>query len=500
MLKRVILQFSSWMKKTETTKPEKMTMIEEIVGKMTGLAKPRQKFLVMVMRTILMMRGRVNYTNLSRYSESTERTFRRQYVKPMDFGKVNHEIVRELKMEEQTLVLAMDATFIGKSGKHTPGLGRYWNGSDGRAEKGLEVSLVAVVNVETKRAYALEARQTGVSARLPEQTAPAVGVQPPEAVVAKAKTKPKTKTRTKAKPGVKTGTAQPVEAVVAKAEPKSKTKAKTKSKATAKIRIQSDPPPTTETFTRIDDYLDHLRETKPYWPPTIRYGVFDGLYTKRKFVDGVCGLGLHLIGKLRSDANLRFLYTGPQKPRGRRRRYAGKVDFTDLSRFEAFGEIEPHVLLYAATLFHVSLKRVIRICLLVNLTHPDQPRLVVLFSTDETLDPKLIVAYYIARFQIEFLFRDAKQFTGLTHCQARNPQALDFHFNASFTAVNFAKLETHLARSSPPASPFSLASYTCRAFNHFCLDRVISLFDLDPQMIKNHPNYSNFCEWGTLAS
>lgn len=469
-----------------------MTMIEAIVGKIPKLAKPRRKFLVMVLRTILMMRGRVNYTNLSRYSEYSERTFRRQYVKPMNFGEVNHLIVSELKMEEQTLVLAMDATFIGKSGKHTPGLGRFWNGSDGRAEKGLEVSLVAVVNVETKTGYALEARQTAVSAKSAEKTAAAVGVQSPEAVVAKTKTKPKTKTRTKAKPGVKTGTAQPVEAVVAKAKPKSKT--------TAKITLHSDPPPTTEEFTRIDDYLDHLRETKPYWPPTIRHGVFDGFYTKRKFVDGVCGLGLHMIGKLRSDANLRFLYTGPQKPRGRRRRYAGKVDFTDLSRFEAFGEIEPQVFVYAATVFHVSLKRLIRICLLVNLTHPDQPRFVVLFSTDESLDPKLIVAYYIARFQIEFLFRDAKQFTGLTQCQARNQHALDFHFNASFTAVNFAKLETHLARSTQPASSFSLASYKCRAFNQLCLDRVISLFDLDPQMIKNHPNYSNFCEWGTLAS
>ena len=473
-----------------------MTMIEAIVGKIPKLAKPRRKFLVMVMRTILMMRGRVNYTNLSRYSEYSERTFRRQYVKPMDFGEVNHLIVSELKMEEQTLVLAMDATFLGKSGKYTPGLGRFWNGSEGRAEKGLEVSLVAVVNVETKTGYALEARQTAVSAKSPEKTAPAGGVQSQEAVVAKAKPKSKTKSKAKskaaAKPEVKTGTAQ--------AKPKSKTKSKTKSKAAAQLTLHSDPPPATEEFTRIDDYLDHLRETKPYWPPTIRYGVFDGFYTKRKFVDGVCGLGLHLIGKLRSDANLRFLYTGPQKPRGRRRRYAGKVDFTDLSRFEAFGEIEPQVFVYAATVFHVSLKRVIRICLLVNLTHPDQPRLVVLFSTHESLDPKLIVAYYIARFQIEFLFRDAKQFTGLTQCQARNQHALDFHFNASFTAVNFAKLETHLVRSTQPASSFSLASYKCRAFNQLCLDRVISLFDLDPQMIKNHPNYSNFCEWGTLAS
>ncbi len=184
-------------------------MIEHIVGKIPGLAKPRRKFLVMVLRTILMMRGRVNYTNLSRYSEYSERTFRRQYVKAMEFGEVNHLIVSELKMEEQTLVLAMDATFVGKSGKHTPGLGRFWNGSEGRAEKGLEVSLAAVVNVETKTAYALEARQTVVSAKVEKESAPAVGGERQEAVSVKvepkSKTKAKTKSKAAAKPGVKPG-------------------------------------------------------------------------------------------------------------------------------------------------------------------------------------------------------------------------------------------------------------------------------------------------------
>ena len=40
-----------------------------------------------------------------------------------------------------------------------------------------------------------------------------------------------------------------------------------------------------------------------------------------------------------------------------------------------------------------------------------------------------------------FLFRDAKQFTGLTDCQARSQAKLNFHFNASLSAVTLAKLE-----------------------------------------------------------
>jgi len=52
-----------------------------------------------------------------------------------------------------------------------------------------------------------------------------------------------------------------------------------------------------------------------------------------------------------------------------------------------------------------------------------------------------IYRLYKARFQIEFLFRDAKQFTGLLDCQARSQSALHFHFNASMTALNLLKLE-----------------------------------------------------------
>jgi hypothetical protein len=51
----------------------------------------------------------------------------------------------------------------------------------------------------------------------------------------------------------------------------------------------------------------------------------DGFYAKTKFVDGVVELDLAVISKLRSDADLRYLYTGVQKPRGTKRKYDGKV-------------------------------------------------------------------------------------------------------------------------------------------------------------------------------
>lgn len=39
------------------------------------------------------------------------------------------------------------------------------------------------------------------------------------------------------------------------------------------------------------------------------------------------------------------------------------------------------------------------------------------FSTDENMSGRDVMEYYCTRFQIEFCFRDAKQFVGLTDCQ-----------------------------------------------------------------------------------
>ena len=96
---------------------------------------------------------------------------------------------------------------------------------------------------------------------------------------------------------------------------------------------------------------------------------------------------------------------------------------------------------YSAVVWHVSLKRQIRIACLVDTRKVGKTGFVLLFSTDVDLDAKQIIKSYKARFQIEFIFRDAKQFTGLCDAQTRNSKRLDFHFNACLTALNLAKYE-----------------------------------------------------------
>src|SRR4029434_3356842 len=158
------------------------------------------------------------------------------------------------------------------------------------------------------------------------------------------------------------------------------------------------------------------------------------------------------MGNLRADANLRYLYQGPQRPGpGRHKLYDGKVTWSDLSRFERLATDDEHIVLYHQVVNHVQFKCHL---LVVVVVEPQHNRYAVLFSTDFALDALTLYRYYKARFQIEFLFRDGKQFTGLTDCQARSQAKLSLHFNASLSAVTLAKLEAR-QQHGDAASAFS---------------------------------------------
>jgi hypothetical protein len=84
-------------------------------------------------------------------------------------------------------------------------------------------------------------------------------------------------------------------------------------------------------------------------------------------------------------------------------------------------------------------------------------RRAVLLRTDVTLDVLTLSRYDKARFQLACLVREAKQFPGMSACQARSQTQLDGHFNASLTALPLAKLE---ARQNMGAAerPFSIGT------------------------------------------
>lgn len=96
--------------------------------------------------------------------------------------------------------------------------------------------------------------------------------------------------------------------------------------------------------------------------------------------------------------------------------------------------------LYTADVWAVSLGREVRV-VIVDCIDSDKKRQTrkVFFCTDLTKSATDIFDIYRTRFQLEFVYRDGKQFMGLAHCQARNKEAVSFAFNASLSSVNVAR-------------------------------------------------------------
>ncbi len=395
----------------------------------------------------------------------SQKTYSRQFAKPFEFVAFNRAVINESLGRESERIIVLDASFVSKSGKQTYGLDYFWNGCHRRSEKGLEVSSVAIVDVLRNTGFTLSVRQTdpGDERQMSES-------KPKQDVV-----KVNKKKRTVKKKGTKK-------------------KGKAKSKKQSSKQAED-----VETLT--DQYLQHLSDVKPSLLENEKYTVVDGYFSKKKFVDGVRDLDLHQIGKLRCDANMRYLYTGPKREKGsgRHKTYDGKVNWQDLSRF-SYIQTQDGIAIYSLVLNHVSLKRNLKAVVLLDHTNKDKKKYAILFSTDKDLSAKTIVRYYKARFQIEFIFRDAKQFTGLCDCQARDQKRLAFHFNASLTTLNLAKTEHLQAQSDTRPIPFSMASVKACYFNTYFLQNIFLMLDLDLNLIKKSPQYQKLRDYGKIAA
>ncbi len=251
--------------------------------------------------------------------------------------------------------------------------------------------------------------------------------------------------------------------------------------------------------TRTEFYLQQIIKYKYTLSRLSVYLVLDGYYTKKPFVDGVIeNTSFYMISKMRKDANLRYYYKGKREKgkRGRNRIYDGKIICTnpDLRRFHKCYDDEEY-LVYCANVYSVSLKRKVRIIYVIN---REDGKYVILYSTDLNLGGEEIWKMYKARFQIEFLFRDAKQYTGLIHSQSRDKKKLEFHFNTSLTAVSLARMEQEDRGLAD--EPFSMASVNSKYNNELLLSRFCAMSGIDMSDEKIQQAYESTVNWGKIAA
>ena len=162
-------------------------------------------------------------------------------------------------------------------------------------------------------------------------------------------------------------------------------------------------------------------------------------------------------------------------------------------------EIDDSTCLYSAAVNNPHFERTLQVVFIVW-TSTTSTRTALLFSTDTDFSAKEIYDAYRSRFQIKFLFRDARQFTGLRDCQSCKKERLDFHFNASMTALNLLKLEDRRSHTERNDHVISIQSWKARKLNEYGLERIISMLGLELSCIKSKPEYQELRNFGAVAA
>lgn len=148
--------------------------------------------------------------------------------------------------------------------------------------------------------------------------------------------------------------------------------------------------------------------------------------------------GLQLVSKLRYDSALYLPYQGPI----RNRKYGKKLNPRKMPEqflCERTNDKGMQTEIYQAKVRHKEFAQLLNVVILVktNLKTNAQAH-VILFTSDLALSYQSVIDYYSLRFQIEFNFRDAKQFWGLEDFMNTTETAVTNAVNLSFFMVNLS--------------------------------------------------------------
>lgn len=85
-----------------------MNLINTILQKMSTISTPQRKFVMTLLTTIHLLRGKMTFHNLSRYGHLHEKTYARQFQKSFDFADCNHLALTTYLPKKTTKIAVID--------------------------------------------------------------------------------------------------------------------------------------------------------------------------------------------------------------------------------------------------------------------------------------------------------------------------------------------------------------------------------------------------------
>ena len=371
-----------------------------------NVSKTTLRQLSRIIPAMIAMTGRVTMLGLSRWTDKggSYRTIQRFFYTVIPWAQVFWTFFCEHLLDQQdTYLLAGDECVITKAGEKTHGLDFFFSGLLKKTVPGLSFFALSLISIQQRRSYPVCSEQTVRTAE--------------EKAISQAK-----KQARKAKPeGPKRKPGRPQGS-------------RNKNKAEVVLnpelqRIQK----------MIQAFLNTLQGMLH-----LTYLVLDGHFGNYPALCTVRQCQLHLISKLRSDAALFFPYCGLSPRRGPCPRLGQRVDvrrIPDEYLKETKVEDGIQTRTYQMQLLHREFPEALNVVILLKISLETKAWAhVILFSSDLELPYDQLIDFYSLRFQIEFNFRDAKQFWGLEDFMNVIPTAVTNAANLSLFIVNVSQV------------------------------------------------------------
>ena len=344
---------------------------------------------------MLISNGRITMLEISRWTEKggSYRTVQRLYHTPLLWLQIQWIFfTSQLQKTNHEYIAAGDEVVFGKAGKETYGIGRFFSSLQNRVIPGLSFFTFSVIDVKERQSYPIQAVQ-----------------------------------------------------MVKKKDENKKKKKKEKSGKAEKHRVgrpkgsknkKDEKPTLSPELLRIQPVLQAFL-TILKGVLAVHYLVMDGHFGNYPSAWMVLQTGLHFISKLRCDAALYEPFTGRYCGHGPHPKYGDKVNVRKIKKKYLKSDKKEDGIrtqTYQAILLNKEFAFPINVVVVLktNLSTHKQAH-IILFSTDLNLSHEILYDYYTLRFQIEFNFRDAKQYWGLDDFMNVKQEAVTNAANLSFS-------------------------------------------------------------------
>jgi putative transposase len=418
---------------------------------------------------MLAMTGRITQLGVSRWTDKggSYRTIQRFFHTKIDWSRVQWLFFQHFLVRPDTVyLLAGDESIVSKSGKHTYGIGWFFSSMLNTVIPGLAFFSIAIIDVAKRRAYPLSVKQVIRTQEEKEQTRKR-----------KHKRNPSAPKRPRGRP----------------------VGSKNKNKADLSLS-----PELQRILAQGQAVMNLIREKL-----TIAYFVLDGHFGNAFATSMVRQMGLHIVSKMPHNAELYQMPTPQEKAAHPRLKYGARLDYKQLPeklRVSSTTEAGYCTQVYQVTCLHKHFAELINVVIIVR-THLESQRVghVVLFSSDVSLEAVTLIDYYSLRFQIEFTFRDAKQYFGLEDFMGVKEVSIQNAVGLSFFMVNLSRYLLDALRTSYPGAGINDLKSFCRA-RHYIAEVLkcvpenaggISYSDLIEQVCCHaliHPKQNNGCD------